>query len=232
MASSKLVISLAVVGCLLILAQRLVSVRVIESGISTILLSKRALSVALALLLFSLGASIYLTQTSAGTQIVQTVETVDRFLNAFGDAEHESSFDTRYELWNLGLERVELAPVLGIVRHRFLDDDSVPLLFGYPHNEFIAQWMFYGVTGMLAHVFLLCGLIITNLRSKAALVWPLLYVALMVQMFFDGAFEYVRFYAMFFLLVGLNMQYLKLKRTFFGPRRGPLPVLDVVRTRP
>jgi hypothetical protein len=228
MASSKLVISLAVVCCLLILARRLVSIRILKTGVSAILLSQRALSVAFGLLLLLFGAFVYLTQTSAGNQIMQTVATVDRFSKAFGDAQSESSFDTRYELWNMGLERVRLAPVLGIVRHRFLEDDYVPLLFGFPHNEFIAEWMFYGVTGMFAHIFLLCGLIITNLRRRSALVWPLLYAALITQMFFDGALEYVRFYAMFFVLVGLNVRYLRLERPF-GSIREPITQLDAVR---
>ena len=73
--------------------------------------------------------------------------------------------------------------------------------------------MFYGVAGMFAHIFLIGFLIRTNLRRKAELVWPLFYVALIFQMLFDAAFSGVRFYGLFFMLVGVNLQYLRQRRT-------------------
>ena len=32
-------------------------------------------------------------------------------------------------------------------------------------------------------------------------------------MLFDGAFEYLRFYALVFMIIGINMRYLKERRT-------------------
>ena len=136
-----------------------------------------------------------------------------RFQKAIEGREEESSFKVRFSAWNLGLERVALSPVFGIVRHRYMSSDTDALFFTTPHNEFIELWMFFGVAGVFAHIFLLGTLLKRNLCLKAELPWALLYLALVVQMLFDAAFSGVRFHALFFMIVGINTQYLNQRRT-------------------
>lgn len=211
--ASKLVIGLAVTFCLLILTNKLVSFSAAKTGAAMhFALSKRALWIIFVLTLFFLGSIFYLTQTSTGKAIIGTVETVTRIQAAIEGAEGVSSFAFRFDAWNRGLERVALAPVFGISRHRYPGNELTPLLFNNPHNEFISFWMIYGLVGMFAHIYLLGTVIIANLRQNGGLVWLMFYLALIIYMMFDGAFEYVRFQAMFFFLVGTNMQYLRRKR--------------------
>jgi O-antigen ligase len=220
-AASKLVISVSAAACLLVLLARLAPISSVRRGGNpSLVVSTRALAVTVLLVLFVSGSAVFLTQTAVGSQIVQTLETFRRFADALEGVEGVSSFESRFSVWALGMERVELAPVLGIVPDRQLVDEESALFFQNPHNEFIELWMFYGIAGMLAHVFLICVLLGINLRHRAPLVWPLLYVALIAHMAFDAAFSYVRFCALFFMVVGMNLHYLRFRE---AERKLPVP---------
>lgn len=124
-------------------------------------------------------------------------------------SEGASPLDDRMYHWALGMERVMLAPFLGIPIYHNPADDTVALYFGAPHNEFIFYWMAYGFFGLVAHIYLISYFVALNIRRKAELPWIMMYLALMVQMFFDSAFQGVRFVAMFFVIAGLNINYLQ-----------------------
>ena len=114
----------------------------------------------------------------------------------------------RQELWATGVERVKLAPALGIPKHPAIEDDLVPLYSYAPHNEFLYFWSALGVAGMLAHAGLLLYLLFRNLRARADLTWVLLYFGIIVQMTFDAVFQGTRVVAFVFILIGLNLKYL------------------------
>ena len=155
-------------------------------------------------------AYLYLNYTAFGNNILDTTVVFRRFaslLNQLPGAD-VSGFEGRHELWGLGMERVRLAPIVGIVADRFTSSDTNTLYFTTPHNEFIAFWMFYGLAGLTAHILLIAGLIDRNLRRREWM-WVLFYTMLSVHMFYDAAFSAVRFQAMFFLIVGLNIKYLR-----------------------
>lgn len=122
----------------------------------------------------------------------------------------ESPLEARMFHWNSGLERVQLAPLLGIAMPpATLTADPDVLYFNSPHNEFIYYWSAYGMFGLAAHVFLVGYLLALNILRRSALPWIILYLTLICQMFFDGAFQAIRFVAMFFLIAGLNVRYLQ-----------------------
>jgi O-antigen ligase len=111
----------------------------------------------------------------------------------------------------MGVERVMLSPLFGIKLSNKSDDDRI-INFCCPHNEFIAYWTFMGTLGLLSYFILISSLIRKNKNSKNALFWYLLYFALIVQMFFDSAFQNVRFIPLFFILVGINISELKINK--------------------
>lgn len=133
-----------------------------------------------------------------------------RFEDAFVG---EDPLEQRQHHWRLGMERVKLAPVRGIsMPGPEQQDDAAPLLFAYPHNEYIYIWSAYGLFGLIAHIGLIGYLVVLNLRRKSEPPWIIVYLALSVQMVFDGAFASPRFLALFFIVVGLNVLYLQSRR--------------------
>jgi O-antigen ligase len=121
----------------------------------------------------------------------------------------EGALEGRLFHWGLGLERVQLAPLLGIAMPPpELTSEASALHYATPHNEFIFFWSAYGLFGLVAHLFLLGYLLVLNIRSRSGLPWILFYLSLIGQMFFDAAFQAVRFQVMFFLIAGLNIRHL------------------------
>ncbi len=110
----------------------------------------------------------------------------------------------------MGMERVNLSPIFGIVKSRISNDYNI-LQFCCPHNEFIAYWTFTGFLGLLAYVSLLTYLIFANIRIKTGYFWNGIYLALFVQMIFDAAFQYPRFIPLFFIIAGLNLRELSFR---------------------
>ncbi len=201
-AGSKLVTVIAVVSCLALLMPSLASLRK-----STV---RRFGRVAVGIGVLVTAAYFYLNYTAVGNDILETIAIFPRFvsfLNQIPGAGDVSGFAARYEVWGLGMQRVQLAPIFGIVADRFTSSDTNTLYFTTPHNEFIALWMFYGIAGLIAHILLIAGLIGRNLRRREWM-WVLFYTMLSVYMLYDAAFTAVRFQAMFFLIVGLNIKHL------------------------
>ena len=116
-----------------------------------------------------------------------------------------SAVEERLIHWRLGMQRVALAPVMGIAPNLWVNSDTDVVLFSAPHNEFIFYWTAYGLFGLFAVVFLVFYLLFTNVIRRTGLVWVLVYGTLIAQMTFDGAFQSVRFVAFFFIIVGLNV---------------------------
>jgi O-antigen ligase len=125
----------------------------------------------------------------------------------FSDSEY-GGLRTRTDVWAIGMERLKLSPILGIPRDPGRVDDSNPLYFYTPHNEFIYFWTTFGLLGLLAHIYLIGRMIRENLRMKAALPWLMLYAGMILQMMFDSVFGGPRATAFFFMVIGLNVKYL------------------------
>jgi O-antigen ligase len=130
-----------------------------------------------------------------------------RFQNMFSDSE-VSGLRSRTDVWAIGIERIKLAPVLGIPADPSRVDDSNPLYYYTPHNEFLYYWTIFGVMGLLAHVYLVTRMILANLRLGAELPWLLLYGGMVLQMMVDSVFSGPRAFAFFFIVIGLNVRYL------------------------
>lgn len=205
--ASKLVVVLSVTCCGALWLAKLVADR------KTLRTSLRRRGVSpIRAVLYS--GAIVIVGTAFRSQLADKVATarealvvVERFadlVNGGSLSEERSPMEIRLYHWRLGLQRVALAPVRGIAPEPGLFSDTDPLYFQTPHNEFLYLWSAYGLCGLLAHVGLLTYLVVGNLRRHVSLVWILFYLALVAQMFLDGAFEYVRFVALFFLVVGLN----------------------------
>lgn len=127
-----------------------------------------------------------------------------RRLNSIID--NSNSTEDRFELWNLGMERVQLSPFLGIdVVQTSMVSDTIPLYFANPHNEFIFYWMSLGILGMLAYFLIVAYFLIKNLVVKFKFEWCFIFFSLLIQMTFDGAFAYLRFQFFYFLLIALNL---------------------------
>jgi O-antigen ligase len=136
---------------------------------------------------------------------------LDRFDELLGNNENINSLDSRYLLWEMGIERIKLAPILGIdVVQADMISDSIPLYFANPHNEFLFYWMSLGITGFMAYVIFLVYMLYANIFPKVRLEWLLIYFALIVQMTFDGAFQTLRFQFIFFIFLGINFKELAL----------------------
>lgn len=136
---------------------------------------------------------------------------LDRFDELMGNNENINSLDTRYVLWEMGIERIKLAPILGIdVVQADMISDSIPLYFANPHNEFLFYWMSLGITGLLAYVLFILYMIYVNSLPKFRPEWVLIYLALIIQMTFDGAFQTLRFQFIFFIFLGINFKELAL----------------------
>jgi hypothetical protein len=121
----------------------------------------------------------------------------------------DSGLTNRQGLWQLGWQRVHLAPVLGIPKDATRpEDESNPLYYYTPHNEFLYFWSTFGILGALAHVFLVLYLVVRNVRGRTGIVWFLLYGGLVAQMTFDAVFQGPRVVAFVFMIVGLNIRFL------------------------
>ena len=137
-----------------------------------------------------------------------------RFDELLGNSENINSLNDRFEIWQLGIERIKIAPFFGIdVVQANLVSDTRPIYFATPHNEFLFYWMSLGVAGLLAYSTLLIYLVWKNLIPKFRIEWIIIYSALIIQMFFDGAFQTLRFQFIFFIFLGLNFRELALDRS-------------------
>jgi hypothetical protein len=164
--------------------------------------------------------------TNIGRELQDNIVLINRLMS-LTEARSEYEFDpieNRLTHWKMGMERVGLAPFAGIAISSN-SDDSLPVNFCCPHNEFIAFWTFTGILGLLAYIILICGLIIKNKRSPNGYFWIGLYFALFIQMFFDSVFQSTRFLPIMFVMIGLNLReldtYRQLKnilRTNFKPQ--------------
>jgi hypothetical protein len=173
--------------------------------------TRRLLVYVVALAIVGVGLSSVFNEQLAG--VWSKVVFVDRIsmlfdphkaaITADGDV---SEMDIRFIHWRLGMERVKLAPFLGIAPNIYVNTDTDVVLFSAPHNEFIFYWTAYGFLGLLATAYLVAALIFMNIRRRTGPTWVALYGALIVQMMFDGALQYVRFLAMFFIIIGLNVR--------------------------
>ncbi|MBV9987996.1 MAG: O-antigen ligase family protein [Chitinophagaceae bacterium] len=166
-------------------------------------------------IMFSLivGLGIFVFIASQIPVITEYIIIFQRFDDLLGSNGDYNSLNDRYELWGLGLERVRMAPILGIdVVQADLLSDSVPLYFVNPHNEFIFYWMSHGILGLLAYFILPFFMMIRNCFPKFRLVWVLLYFSLLIQMMFDSAFQSLKFQFFIFLIIGLNFMELGLKK--------------------
>jgi O-antigen ligase len=158
----------------------------------------------LAILGTLVGLGFILYQNETVGDYITILRRLDDILN------NTSSSDGRKELWQLGMERVQMAPILGIdVVQSNLASDTIPLYFVTPHNEFIFYWMSLGILGFIAYPILLIYFIYLNLFRRFELVWVLLLFALIIQMFVDGAFQYLRFQFFFFAILGNNYRFIK-----------------------
>lgn len=138
------------------------------------------------------------------------------------------ALDANYRLrkWSLGFRRVAMAPILGIPRPREeVDRMNYFLAMAHPHNEFIQIWMWYGLLGLLAHVYLLSKLVSRNLRYRSGPVWYLFYGAVILQMMVDTAFKSHAWAAVFFMIAGYNWAMLKEPKAEVVGRLGGQPAL-------
>jgi O-antigen ligase len=181
---------------------------------------RRALAVGAVILLLTVTAIAY------GAQARGAFVLYARFQDMFSNTE-SSGLKTRTDVWAIGIERIKLAPVLGIPADPTRLDDSNPLYFYTPHNEFLYYWTVFGIMGLFAHVYLVIRMVVANLRLGAELPWLLLYGGMILQMMVDSVFSGPRAFAFFFIVIGLNVRYLnglKAERR----RRSPAQLKPVV----
>lgn len=140
----------------------------------------------------------------------------DRFRAKYAEGDNTEDFLYRLRKWRVGMQRVSMAPVLGLPRPSSSDRRGLPYLIrmSSPHNEFIQIWMWYGVAGLVAHLYLFGSLISRNLRQKTDPVWLVFYVAVIIQMLVDTALKDYQVSAVFFAVAGNNWRML-------SERRGP-----------
>jgi hypothetical protein len=107
-----------------------------------------------------------------------------------------------------GMQRIALAPVLGIPDPAGRDWSGHSFLVEYrsPHNEFIQIWMWYGVLGLIAHVYLIGWFLIKNVKLRSGLPWVLFYLVVIAQLSVDTAFKSYQFSAVFFMVAGMNLR--------------------------
>lgn len=177
------------------------SVRATIDRVRAAMTRRRALTVGAVIMALTAAAIAY------GAQAKDAFTLYVRFQDMFSNTEY-SGLRTRTDVWAIGVERVKLAPILGIPVDPSRLDDSNPLYFYTPHNEFLYFWTIFGITGLLAHAYLLTRMIAANLRRGAELPWFLLYGGMMLQMMVDSVFSGPRAIAFFFIVIGLNVKYL------------------------
>jgi len=150
---------------------------------------------------------LFLSFSEKGKELGNNIALINRLTDSARTMENGglSPFQGRIEHWKLGMERVNLDPLLGIKMSNSNNDLNL-LDFCCPHNEFISYWTFTGFLGLIAFLFLIISMILKNIGNKNGLFWILLYLALSVQMFFDAVFQAPRFIPFFFIFLGLNVQ--------------------------
>lgn len=211
--SSKLIIVLSVISCAIILAHK--SLRVIASKdpgckqTMRIWMSRRRLSIIGLVFMFVLSVSLFVTQTESGEIIAHKYSTIHRFKRFLEPQDKPYGFELRFILWERGLERVQMAPFWGIPRNNGSKEDNSLLTFYNPHNEFIKLWMLYGILGVLSFIYLIVHLTVINYRHNTDIPWKLVYPALGLFLFFDGGVEAPRVICFLFMLIGLNVGYLR-----------------------
>jgi hypothetical protein len=188
--------------------------------------SRRRIALVIVIIAGMIGAG--LVYSAQVRQAFALYERFEEMLGASVSARNDAGLtglNTRLPMWEIGMRRVELAPVLGIPRDPGRpDDDTNPLYYYTPHNEFIFVWTTYGVIGLFAHVFLLGYLVVMNLRRGADGRWLLLYGAIAAQMLFDAVFQGPRVIVFAFLVIGLNFkQIAELAPALRAPARDPSP---------
>jgi hypothetical protein len=203
-AGSKTVVAMCVFSFLVILSVHGVK---IHSKNLRLIFSKRIFKISFLIGVILILFIVFLFSIEGGKFIYQSIVIFERFEDVLFNADSGKigSFSGRFILWEMGLERVKLAPFFGIALHRFIIIDSVPLYFSTSHNEFINLWMDMGLLGLLAHCFIIFYAIRINIKNRTGIVWILFYFSLIIQMFFDGAFEYIRFLPMWFMIFSLNL---------------------------
>ena len=203
-AGSKTAVTLCVFSFLIILYVHGVK---IHSKNLRLIFSKRIFRISFLLSTFLILFFVFLFSTEGGKTIYQAMVIFERFEDGLfnTDSGEISSLSTRFTLWDMGLERVKLAPFFGIALHRYIANDTDPLYFSTSHNEFINLWMDIGLVGLLAHCFIIFYAIWINIKNRTNSVWILFYFSLIIQMIFDAAFEYIRFLPMWFMIFSLNL---------------------------
>lgn len=189
----------------LVLAASRRSARLLLDARRAILARKRSLAIGTLILALTATAIIY------GGQVRDAFALYARFQDMFGDSEY-SGLKTRTDVWAIGIARLKLAPVLGIPIDPSRVDASNPLYFYTPHNEFIYFWTTFGIVGFFAHIYLLGRMLLANVRARAELPWFLLYGAIFVQMMVDSVFGGPRTIVFIFMVIGLNVKYLRERR--------------------
>lgn len=161
----------------------------------------------ISLLVFSSCLVIFFLFTETGKELSEKIVIINRLAIMMSPDYDVHGYGSpvagRFELWSMGMERVKLAPFFGVAISP-ISDDSSTIDFCCPHNEFIAIWTFHGFIGLMAYAFLIIGFIYKNRKYKEGYLWIGIYLALIVQMTFDAAFQYARFIPFIFLIFGLN----------------------------
>jgi hypothetical protein len=113
----------------------------------------------------------------------------------------------RYEVWKLGIERVELSPILGIVKNPSVPDSESNIVnFGNPHNEWIRIWMFFGFFGLSSWIILIGYFIWFNLKSRNFYFFTIWFLFVFFMMY-DGGIDNPRFVVFLFFIFGMNFKY-------------------------
>lgn len=207
--SSKVMIALSVAACTFMLFQKTLHMYLSRlTGALQIGIHRRGFVITSSIVVILLCAGIIATQTSAGRAVVDSYATVARFQRLLSAAESPDGeprgFARRIVLWKKGLDRVQMAPLLGIAKDPFkrLSDSLVG--FYNPHNEFLRMWALYGFAGLCAWIFLLSYMLYKNMRRNTGVEWVILYVALAFFMMFDGGLDDPRVTVYLLLVLGLN----------------------------
>ena len=211
--SSKLVIALAVATCAALIIYRSLRFRKSESGEGiNVGIGKRGAAVGAALFLTLVAIVAAATQTAAGKRVIDSYATVKRFeaiLSQEAQGGPPQGFELRVHYWKKGLQRAELAPVLGIAKDPFVRMAGSLVGFYQPHNEFLRMWLLYGLAGLIAWIYLLSYLTYKNARHKTQIEWLVLYGALFAFMMFDGGLDDPRVNVYLFMMLGLNWAQIK-----------------------
>jgi hypothetical protein len=148
----------------------------------------------------------------------------------WGSPDFEEDTQRRFRKMAFGMRRVSMAPLLGIPKPRSEDWSTLGyyLTMTRPHNEFIQIWMWHGLLGLLAHVYLLLSMVWRNIRHRMGMAWYLFYLVVIGQMFVDTAFKSYQFATLFFVIAGHNWRLLEERARLEeeGERRRASPPLS------